>query len=229
MNELLESLSFISETRKYLRILCNKNMKYFDNFSKIFKIAIYEINKNNYMILQMDPWRYTILNLSNGCNITKEELRDNFDEHFFIKNFNAVKIDFDEPFYEVYSIYTYDGDINELVSFYNENQQVLSLTNELWYKFKIGEAITYFYVDFANAQVQMCFKTKDQFLYEQLFLNYDLTPSYLQDAQAKIGKEQMLEMFKKIKNIKLPIEIIPNDLLQEYKKRFSKKKTLKIK
>lgn len=226
--DLLENLSFISETTKQLSFLCTKNIKDFHPFSKIYKIGVYVINNNKYLILQTGFWRYTILNINTGLNISKEEFRNNFDENFFIENFNDEKIDFDKPFYELYGIAEYNGDINELVLFYYENENVFSLTNELWYKFNIGDAVTYFYIDFANAQAQMCFETKDQFLYEQLFLKYDLSPSNLQDAQSKIGVDKMLEMFEKIKDIKIPIEVIPNDLLEEYKKNIPKKKVLKI-
>lgn len=221
--ELLERLSFISDTRKHLHKLCLKNIKQFHPFSKLFKIGIFEINKSNYMILQMGNGMYTIINLNTGQNISKEELRDNFDEDFFINNFNDVKLDYDMPFYELYFIHKYNGDINELVSYYNENKDVLSLTTELTYRFNIDETFTYFYIDFANARAQLSFETKDQYLYEQLFLNYDLTPANWQDAHAKIGVDRMKEMFKEIKNIKLPKEVIPIDLLEEYLKSTSKK------
>lgn len=76
--------------------------------------------------------------------------------------------------------------------------------------------MTDFYIDFVNATAQMRFQTKDQFLYEQLFLRYDLSPSRMQDAQDKIGIEIMKEMFERIRELRIPKEIIPSDLYQQF-------------
>ena len=53
-----------------------------------------------------------------------------------------------------------------------------------------------------------------------MFLNSDLTPFSLQDATEKIGKEKMLEMFERIKEIKIPKEIIPSQILDVISKSF---------
>lgn len=71
-------------------------------------------------------------------------------------------------------------------------------------------------VDFVNAAAQMGFQIPDQFLYEQLFLNYNLLPSRMQDVKGKIGVERMHEMFEKIKKIIIPKEVIPDDLYQQF-------------
>ena len=79
-----------------------------------------------------------------------------------------------------------------------------------------SQAWTYLFIDFANASVQLGFQTPDQTLYEQLFLNYDLTPCGMQDAVNKIGREKIKEIFSKVGNIKIPIEFIPLDLYKKY-------------
>lgn len=90
------------------------------------------------------------------------------------------------------------------------------LSTNVHYRLEVDEAWTYFHIDFANAEAQMGFQTKDQYLYEQLFLRYDLTPSRMQDTQNKIGIGKMQEMFDRIKNLKIPKEVIPNDLYQQF-------------
>lgn len=50
-------------------------------------------------------------------------------------------------------------------------------------------------------------------MYENLFFDNDLNPFGLQDAGAKIGKEKMMEMLSKLKDIKIPISLLP-ELLQ---------------
>lgn len=103
-----------------------------------------------------------------------------------------------------------------LTDFYLQNQEILNLSTSLEYKISIGDAWSYFFIDFANASAQLGFQTLDQFLYEQLFLKFDLTPSRMQDAQSKIGTKKMDEMFLKIKTIKIPTDAIPTDLYRQY-------------
>ena len=110
----------------------------------------------------------------------------------------------------------YDGNIEELLDFYTENEQVLNLSKKIHYVLKIDDTWTCFHIDFVKACAQLCFETRDQFLYEQLYLRYDLTPSRMQDAKNKIGIEKMQEMFQKIKEIKIPQEVIPSDLYKKY-------------
>ena len=105
-----------------------------------------------------------------------------------------------------------------------ENRNLLELSTELHYRLDIDEAWTFFFIDFANAEAQMGFQTPDQFLYEQLFLKYDLTPLRMQDAQEKIGITRMQEMFEKIKDLKIPIEVIPKDLYQQFLKQCNTRK-----
>ena len=39
----------------------------------------------------------------------------------------------------------------------------------------------------------------------------------MQDAQSRIGLEKMKEMFTRIKTIKIPLDVIPHDLYEQYK------------
>ena len=64
--------------------------------------------------------------------------------------------------------------------------------------------------------VHFGFDTKDQFLYEHLDLRYDLRAAKIQDTKNKVDIEKMREMFQKIKEIKIPQEVIPTDLYKEY-------------
>ena len=90
------------------------------------------------------------------------------------------------------------------------------MSKRIHYVIKLDYSWTYFHIDFVNASSQLAFETRDQFLYEQLYLRYDLTPSRMQDAQNKIGIEKMQEIFQKIKEIKIPQKVIPSDLYKEY-------------
>lgn len=216
ISDLVNNLSFIPEVWRQLHFLCVNNVKYFHPFSTLEMCKIVEHNKSKYFILKISCWRYIIIDIQKKENITEEEFRRYFDEQFFVKNFNEHKEEDDTLYSSLYYVSKYNGDIDELLDFYMENEQVLSLSTDLHYRLEEGNAWTYLNIDFANARVQMGFQTPDQFLYEQLFLKYDLIPSILQDAQEKMGIEKMNEIFNRIKDIIIPIECIPSDLYQMY-------------
>lgn len=170
-------------------------------------------NNNKYLILKLGLYEYTIIDLEKMVNVKQEEFKEIFTEEFFVNNFDEDK---DEDVINYICIEEYDGDIQELLDFYIEKEDVLLLLTKFFYELKENDAYTYLSFDFANRGIQMGFGTPDQFLYEHLLLNHDLTPYGLQDAQNKIGVERMKEMFEQIKGIKIPIDVIPNDLYQQY-------------
>lgn len=223
ISDLVNSLSFIPEVWKKLHYLCENNVKYFHPYSTLEMCKIVEHNNSKYFILKISCWRYIIIDIQKKENITEEEFRRYFDEDFFVKNFNEQKLDDATIYSSLYYVSKYNGNIDELLDFYIENEQVLGLTTDLRYRLEEGNAWTYLSIDFANARIQMGFQTPEQFLYEQLFLKYDLTPSVLQDAQEKMGIEKMNEIFNRIKDIIIPIECIPSDLYQMYLIQYNKK------
>ena len=115
----------------------------------------------------------------------------------------------------MYYCLSYEGNLQELISFYEKNKEILNIPTYIYYKLMIGEAWTHLSIDLVGTlgAIQLSFQTKDQFLYETLFLNKNLSPSSMQDAQSRIGKEKMMEMFERIKNIKIPMEYIPKELV----------------
>lgn len=215
-SDLVDKLSFIPDTWKKLHLLCVTNIKYFHPFSSLYLCKIVFHNNKRYFILKLGCWRYVIIDIDKMVNITNEQLKSDFDEDFFVRNFDELKEDDECLYSSLYDVLEYNGDINELLKFYMENEWVFNLSIILRYKFNIDNASTCFHIDLANGRAIMSFDTPDQFLYEQLFLKYDLTPSSMQDAHEKIGIEKMNEMFAKIKNIKIPFDSIPKDLLEQY-------------
>ena len=213
--ELVDKLSFIPEVWDKLHTLCENNIEYFDEYSSIDDIKLLNHNEKKYLILKLHIYRYIIIDIERKESITEEQFRNNFDENFFVSNFNARETVNNDSL-KFYDVEKYDGNMEELLDFYTENEQVLNLSKEIHYVLKVDDAWTYFHINFVNASGQLSFETKDQFLYEQLYLRYDLTPSKMQDAKNKIGLEKMQEMFQKIKEIKIPQEVIPNDLYKEY-------------
>ena len=170
-------------------------------------------NNKKYLILKLRMWRYVILDLDNMKNISCDEFNNNFDIEFFVRYFGEVK---DEFGFELYQVQKYNGDIQELVDYYLDNENVFNLNSEIYCKFNIDDAWTWLFVDFVNSQIQLGFQTVDQLLYEQLFLNYDLTPYGMQDSIHKMGIDKMNEIFSRVNGISIPGKCVPSDLYELY-------------
>lgn len=211
-SELVNRLSFISNVYKELHLMCEKNIKYFDQFSSLKTIKLYNYDGKKYLILKTNSFNYVVIDIENNKLLIGKDFYHIFDDNFIVDKFNMSVDDFKI----MAGFRKYNGDLRELVDFYLNNEHIFSLSNKIYYKIKIDDAYTCFNIDFVNANAQIGFRTPDQFLYEHLFLNFDLTASKMQDAQSRIGIERMNEMFEKVKYIKIPTDIIPNDLLEQY-------------
>lgn len=223
ISDLVDKLSYIPLIWSKLHLLCQINIKYFHPFSLLYGCKLIEYNKKKYLILKIGCWNYVIIDIKTKKNITNEEFESDFNEDFFVNNFGERRENDENMYYILYDISKYNGDIDELLDFYIENENILNLSSELSYEFNVDGAITSLDIDFINAKAIMTFLTRDQLLYEHLFLNYDLTPSLMQDAHEKMGIEKMNEIFNKIKEMRIPIEWIPNDLYLEYLNQCNKK------
>lgn len=212
VKELNEKLSFIPETWNKLHALCEKSIRRFDSFSTLEKFKLIKHNNKKYLILKLRMWKYVIIDVDEMKNISREEFETLFNEQFFIDNFDERSEG--EFFHDFYQVVKYQGDIQELLNFYLDNENIFNMPNQIHCKMNEKDAWTYLFIDLANASAQMGFQTPDQTLYEQLFLNYDLTPYGMQDAVNKMGKEKIEEIFSKMKDIEIPIDCIPQELLE---------------
>jgi hypothetical protein len=214
--DLVDKLSYVRETWAGLHKICVDNVDGYYFWSSLRGIKLVERDGDKYLVIRERPFNYIIIDLTTMNNINKLKFKRVFDEDFFVTNFDEAVMEDYNAFPDMYRLDSYTGNTYEILDFYIQNEDVLNLTPRLYYKIKKGDAWTYFSIDFATRSAQMGFQTPNQYLYEQLFLNSDLSASSMQDAQNRIGLDKMCEMFDRIKEIKLPIEIIPNDLYEEY-------------
>lgn len=215
VSDLVSGLSFIPELWKKLHKLCEENISRFRFFDSLEMIKIAEINSKWYLILKLRIGNYVIVDMLKMKNISKEQFLNDFNEEYFVSNFKERKLRTNNDFSDYYLLREFNNP-NVIVDFYNLNCNVLKLSTKLYYRIELGNAWTYFWIDFVNACAQLGFQTPDQFLYDHLFLNYDLTAARLQDAQSRVGLEKMNEIFERIKEIRIPEGIIPSDLLQQF-------------
>lgn len=219
VTDLIKNVSSISHSWQELHKLLEQNVKYFDSYSNIEMIKQVTYNSTNYLVIKLNIWKYIILDLDKKENIDRERLQQ-LKKDFFIKN--SLERDC-YNLEDLLQIRKYDGDVLNLISFYYQNKDIFEIKPKIYYKIKIDSAWTYFVIDFPNLTAQLGFQTPDQFLYEQLFLKSDLTPSPMQDAQSRMEIAEMQEMFDKIRLIKIPIQIISPDLYQLYLNNQAKK------
>lgn len=224
LKDLLDKLKFIPDTYSILLDLCKKSVRGFDSFSSLNSFKMINYNQKRYLVLEVRMWRYIIIDIDELKCISQIEFERDFDLDFFTNNFDNCD---DDIFPCIYRLDKYNGDLKELISFYNKNQEVFNLPSQLYYKLSENDSWTWVQVDFINQNIQMGFQTPDQLLYEQLFLNYDLTPYGIQDAVQKMGIDKMNEIFSMMNDVKIPIESIPNDLYQQYLNCLNSKLTLK--
>ncbi len=214
--DFVSRLSFIYDLYHELNGLCEKNIESFDCFDSIKSIQQVEYQSKSFLILKKQCWDYVVIDIKEKKSITEEQFKTIFDEDFFVENFGERKEKDSKVFSLFYDVEEYRGNIEDLIDFYFRNRQVFNLPTRLYYRLDLKEAWTYFSIYLAQGTAQLGFQTPDQFLYEQLFLQSDLTPSMMQDAVGRIGKERAQEMFGKIKEIRLPVQIIPEALLSYF-------------
>ncbi len=206
--------SSITETWNNLHQLLEKNLSSFDTWSPLNEIKQIANQGKEYLIIKINLWHYVIIDLETNQTILKKDVKKNFNEEFFINNFGKRRTIANKDCLDMYNFFNYNSPPQEIIAFYQDNQELLSLPHKLFYKIRIDQAWTYLSINLANGKIQLGFETKDQFLYEHLFMNKDLTPFALQDATAKLGIDKMTEIFNRIKSIKIPFALIPQELYQ---------------
>lgn len=220
ITDLMETVKPIIEVYDKLKdlLIQHKTLKL---FSSIARVKLLNHNGKDYLFFKKaSPYSYLIVDIIENRILSEEEILSIFAENLFVQNFEEPSVELDDVWVEWYHFLKYEGDVKELVDFYNQNKNILDIPTRVFNKLDVGEAWTWLSISLCTGQIQLSFQTQDQFLYEVLFLNSDLTPFGLQDATEKIGKEKMLEMFERIKEIKIPKEIIPSQILDVISKSF---------
>lgn len=214
LEEFMKNTNFIVDCWKELHHILEQHVAYFDTSSSLSEIKKMNYHEKDYLIIKIRIWDYLVIDLESNQVVEEESSKKIFTEEFFIHNFKEKKFE-NRDCFNMYDFESYDGDITEVINFYQLNQEILTLPTKIYYKIGDNNAWTYLSVDLANGTAQLGFQTPDQFLYEQLFLKSDLTPSRMQDAISKIGMDKTREMFQRIKDIQLPETVIPTTFFEK--------------
>ncbi len=207
LTELVEKLNPITEIWKRLHTMLEQNVKHYEFLSPLRMVKIMENQEKEYLIIKIDSRKYIIIDIENNQTLEEEEVKKSFGENFFVTHFGESEKDAHQL-----TIFPYVGDIQKLVSFVKENQNPFNISVHIYYHLEIGEAQTSISINLVRRTVQLGFRTPDKFLYECLFFEFDLSPYGLQDAHEKIGIEKMQEMIERVKEIKVPLSVLPKEL-----------------
>lgn len=197
LEDLVNTMNIIKETWKKFHEILEENIPDYDSFSRLEMVKLIEKNNKKYLFVKLCFCNYLVIDLSINKLMDIEKIKEEFDEQFFIDNFEELK----RNNFFIYDFIETVKSTENIIDFYISNKEIFDMPSKINYKIKLEEAWSYLYINFANAEAQLGFNAKDQYLYEQLYMNSDLTPSIMQDAVKKIGKETMDDMFNRIKKL----------------------------
>lgn len=212
LSELVKSTSEITSTWDYLHKILEKSIKDYDHWSRLEDIKEIEYKNKKYLIIKIMMQKYIVIDLDTEKILSVEEIFNTLEQQLFIENFNEKKID--EKMYNRFYWFLSGKNEKTIIDYYNKNKKILNYPTKIFYKIKTGDVYTFLSINL-NDGVQLSFQGKDQILYETLFINLDLTPSWMQDTKDRISIEKMREMFDRIPNIKIPKEYIPKEYFED--------------
>ncbi len=214
ITSLLKQLNPIVEVWQNLKTLLEENVKMYDCFSGLDLVKIFSYQGNTYLFIKEMIFHYFIINLNTKQVLTEKDVTALFNEEFFIQNLRERRTNLEERWILIYDFLDCQN-ANKIVEYCFSYEDILKLPNSIVCEYKIKDALTYLRIGLADKSIQLGFQTPDQFLYEFLNLNLDLTPWEMQDAHHRLGIEKMKEMLAKVKEAKIPLSFVPQEFLEE--------------
>lgn len=212
LENLMHSLKSVIDIWQRLHFILEENVEGFDKHYSVQKLKAVTIKGKHFLVVKETVLTYLIIDLDNNVVLNEVEALKFFQEKFLIENFNERKSGSRESFKKMFTCLDSKGDISKLIDFYVENEQVLNAASDIMYRVKLADAYAFLSIHLSDGGNLLAFRTPDQRLYEHLFFNNDLEPLCLQDAGQKMGYPKMQEIFSRIKDIRVPISLIPESL-----------------
>ncbi len=200
--------------QKFKDIL-NSCLKDFSWFSNIETIKLLNYEETTYFVIKAYMYKYLVIDFQNKKSLSEQEVMSIFNPQFFNQNFSGLENQDVNEEWTFYHFLECKRNSNKIIEFYMTHQDIFDLPNKIYAEYQMGDAYTYLSMNLANNRAQLGFETLNQFLYEQLYLHLDLTPSKMQDAQNRMSKERMEEMFLEMVNIRIPLSSIPTYFFKE--------------
>lgn len=217
LSDLKEQILYIAEIYEKLNNLLKETIEDYGWLSSIETVKFVIIQNTNFLIIKIRVGKYLIVDIKNKHVLTEKEITAHFNKRFFEENFE------EEKDWNTYHFLACKDKIDAVINFCLENKELLETSSTILCEFNIKDAWTYLYIWPSKRMVQLGFGASNQFLYEQLFFNIDLTPLRMQDAVTKIGAKKVEEIFSKMEEIRIPVQSIPDIYLHGRTKTRSKK------
>lgn len=214
LEDLMKSLKPVKDVWQKLHSILEENIASFDKYSRIMQLKAVTIKGKHFLVIKKSVLTYLIIDLDTNEVLDKHSTFRFFSEKFFIEKFGEVRSKSKELFRKMFNALNYKGNIKELIDFYIENSELLNIPSSIVYRVKAYDAYSFLSIHLSDGGNVLAFRTNDQRLYEHLFFGNDLEPLSLQDAGPKIGYTKMQEMFSKLKDIRVPVNVIPEALQQ---------------
>lgn len=183
-----------------------------DNFSNVEKIELINFNDKDYLIVKVYRWTYLCIDIIEQKVINFENMLLPFNENFFIDNFDEEKVNDPELFY--YSIEFLKEGIQKVVEFISKNKNLFFTIPHFTYKLEEDEFATLLKFSILKGDLSLYFGNKyalDEGNKIYINKNFDI----IKTVNFNINLNKLKRICLKLKNIMIPLDIIPNFLLEE--------------
>jgi|GEM_PF-2246933 len=200
--------------------ILKENSEDFDDYSTIRKIKKIMYNNVEYLIMQINIWSYLCIDLKNKKSVDFEEDLLPFGEKFFIDNFDEREIPNPSMFYHTLSINKTGLDI--LIQYIGDNSLLFMEKNNFHHTKESKEGfLTSLIFEVDTGKVTIYFGN-NQGMVNYIFLDSNLIPVGVSNPTG--NKDDLKNMANRVKDINIPINVIPKYLLnEENNKKYQKK------
>lgn len=198
----------------------DKDEDLYQKYPNIVKFINY--NYVNYLVISFRHYSYLIIDIDNKKVLNNNDVNDTFNQDFFVKYLNEIPVNSEKDFKIILSIEFYNNDIDKLINYVSDNKKYFDIKPNIFYEVHVGDAESIININLHKPNSILMFLTENQYLYEHLFMDENLNPLSMQDAVSRIGIDKMNEYFKRIRNIKIPIDIIDKNILNLMSKKNKK-------
>jgi len=200
--------------------ILKENSDGFDKYSTIRKIKKVFYNDIEYLIMQINIWSYICIDLKNKELVDFKEDLLPFSEKFFIDNFDEREIPNPNMFYHTLSLNKEGLEI--LLQYINDNSSLFIETNDFKYTKGLTDGfVTSLMFEIDTGKITIYFGN-NQGIVNYIFINSNLIPVGISNPTG--NKEDLKNMANRLKEISIPVSVIPNYLFNEANnKKYQKK------
>lgn len=220
ITELTDKLQFIRDTYQNLKTVLSANFD-MNETSTCGPIKIVVKNGKSYLAIKLGRTSHTIVDIENVRTLSKSEIIELWSEDEFYEAIDPTARERVHPQgLKQHTFMTCETNMSEVVDFCLSNVTTFFLPTTIFHKVQLPQqndldhtisTLSFLTIDFINSEIRLGFRGTDQHLYEHLFFTLDLKPKTFQDS-GSMTREELNEIERTIRSIKIPKEAIPEAL-----------------